>query len=117
MNKNFVSAKIHGICVTDKSVDYNGSVSICADLMAQAGIQNHEKVQIVNLNNGNRWETYALEADKGAFALNGGGARLGEHGDVCVVICYSMMETFEPFDVVFTNSDNIVTSKMNYANT
>ncbi len=117
MFKNYVSSKIHGIRVTDKSVHYNGSVSICKDLMKKAGIDNHEKVQIVNLTNGNRWETYALEGEPQAFTLNGGGARLGECGDVCVVICYSMMSEFTPFEIIFIDADNYIKEKMLYANT
>ena len=117
MLKNYVSAKIHGIRVTDKSIDYNGSVSICKSLMKKAGIDNYEKVQIVNLNNGNRWETYALESDHGVFTLNGGGARLGEVGDNCVIICYSMREVFLSFEVVFVDSDNSIKETLLYENT
>lgn len=89
--KTFVSAKLHGIRVTDKSVEYHGSVSICPKLLAAAGIEQYEQVHVVNLNNGNRWVTYAIEGEIGAFTLNGGGARLGEIGDSCVVMTYDLL--------------------------
>lgn len=114
--KHFVSAKIHGIRVTDKSIEYNGSVSICPHLMAMAGIDEHEKVQIVNLNNGQRWETYALKGDMYAFTLNGGGARLGEIGDECVVITYKLAETFESARVIFVDEQNLERGRMLYEN-
>jgi aspartate 1-decarboxylase len=112
--KSFVSAKIHGIRVTDKSVRYNGSVSICPELMKAAGIQQFEKVQIVNLTNGNRWETYAIEAAVKAFTLNGGGARLGEIGDECVIITYDVSEIFQSANVVFVNECNDIFKTMRY---
>jgi len=115
--KHWVSAKLHGISVTDKSVEYNGSVTICSELMKKAGIENHEKVQIVNLNNGNRWETYALAGESGVFSLNGGGARLGEVGDKCVIIAYRTRSAFLDFDVVFCGKDNFITHFIRYENT
>ena len=88
--KQFLSGKIHGLRVTDKDVGYTGSVTIDAALMRAAGIEPYEKVQVVNLSNGRRWETYALEGAPGAgqFVLNGGSARLGETADVCIVMSY-----------------------------
>ena len=117
--KTFVSAKIHGIRVTDKSVDYNGSVSIDAELMRQAGIDPYEQVDVIDLENGNRWTTYALPVERKtgenpAFTLNGGGARLGEVGDRCVVITYRQSERFEGTDVLFCESGNFVRDAMSY---
>ena len=106
--------KIHGIRVTDKSIQYNGSVSICPKLMKAAGIQQFEKVQVINLTNGNRWETYAIETAIKGFTLNGGGARLGEIGDECVIITYATSETFQPANVVFVNKDNDISRTMRY---
>lgn len=112
MSKTFVAGKIHGICVTKKSVDYNGSVSICPSLMKSAGINAFEQVHVINLNNGNRWVTYALPADHfEEFSLNGGGARLGELGDKCVILIYEQRERYEsgpPAAVIFVDSSNVM---------
>lgn len=99
----FVRAKIHGITVTDKSVEYHGSVSIGRDLLEAARIDPYERVEIVNLTNGQRWATYAIPAPEGEFTLNGGGARLGENGDRCVVMAFDFRAQFgpEPAQVVF----------------
>ena len=117
--KTFVSAKIHGIRVTDKSVDYNGSVSIDAALMRQAGIDPYEQVDVIDLENGNRWTTYALPVERKtgenpAFTLNGGGARLGEKGDRCVIITYRQSESFEGAEVIFCDAGNFVRDTMTY---
>lgn len=112
--KRWVSAKIHGIRVTDASVVYNGSVSICAKLMDLAGIEEYEEVQVVNLATGGRWTTYALKAPEGEFTLNGGGARLGVKGDQCVVMTYRTAEKFVPANVVFCSKDNSVLAEMVY---
>ncbi|MBY0561500.1 aspartate 1-decarboxylase [Hyphomicrobium sp.] len=103
--KMWVAGKIQRIRVTDKSLNYNGSVSIDAKLMGLAGIEAYEQVDIVNLSNGARWTTYAIPAEQGVFSLNGGGARLGEIGDRCVIMTYKMAEKFEPAPVVYIRSD------------
>ncbi|RLB66802.1 MAG: hypothetical protein DRH08_05280 [Deltaproteobacteria bacterium] len=85
--------------------------------MRHAGIEQFEKVQIVNLENGNRWETYVIKSnDSRAFTLNGGGAFLGDVGDKCVVICYSMRKRFKPFDIIFCDENNFVSQVMKYEN-
>jgi aspartate 1-decarboxylase len=114
--KTFVSAKIHGVRVTDKSVQYNGSVSICPQLMEEVGIEEFEKVQIVNLTNGNRWETYAIKARNHKFTLNGGGARLGEIGDECVIITYRTEHEFSGANVIFVGEDNFIRGATRYEN-
>jgi aspartate 1-decarboxylase len=106
MLKHFVSGKIHGICVTDKSLDYNGSATIPARLMELAGIEPFEKVQIVNKANGERWETYAIVGPPGEFRLNGAAARKGEVGDECLVIAYRLEERFTGAKVVFVDYRN-----------
>lgn len=115
--KEYVASKIHGIVVTDKSVHYHGSVSIASELMNIAAIEPYEMVHIVNLTNGNRWVTYAIPADPGCFTLNGGGARLGEIGDVCVVMTYRHAESFMGAAVVFCDQKNNIMEVSAYANT
>lgn len=113
--RTFVGAKLHGLRVTDKSVNYNGSVSIDAELMALASVAPYEQVHVVNLNNGARWVTYALPSDvPGLFTLNGGGARLGEVGDPCVVMTYRQEAAFSGADVIFIDEANTVRKVMRY---
>jgi aspartate 1-decarboxylase len=95
-------------------VNYHGSVSIDSELMAAADIHEYEQVTVVNLSNGNRWETYAIAGLKGQFTLNGGGARLGELGDACVVLTYRQSEEFNGADVLFVDEKNLITETMRY---
>jgi len=112
--KEYVHGKLHNIRVTDKSINYHGSVTICTDLLCASRIEPYQKVDIVNLNTGSRWTTYAVPGEKGSFKLNGGGARLGEIGDCCVVITYQTSETFQGADVVFCNENNEIEERMKY---
>ena len=104
--RSYVSAKLHNLSVTDKSVEYMGSVTIGRDLLALARIEEYERVDIVNLNNGNRWTTYVLAGPDGVFTLNGGGARLGEVGDRCVVMTYALGDRMHPAAVVHCALDD-----------
>jgi aspartate 1-decarboxylase len=113
--RSYVGAKIHDITVTDKSIRYFGSVSICQKLMAEAGIEPYEQVHVVNLDNGNRWVTYALPSKTpGAFTLNGGGARLGEIGDRCVILTYRMAAEFPGAKAVFCDPANKMIKTLPY---
>lgn len=104
--KEYIQGKIHNINVTAKSIDYHGSVTVCSLLLEQSGIDHYQKVDIVNLNNGNRWTTYTVPGALGSFELNGGGARLGEIGDKCVIIAYETKDRFEGASVIFCDRDN-----------
>jgi aspartate 1-decarboxylase len=115
MLRCFVSAKIHGLRVTDKSLDYNGSASIDRRLMEEVGLLPHEQVQVVNMNNGQRWTTYAIPSDEpGYFSLNGAAARLGELGDVCIVMAYAFAEKDPEAKVVFCDAQNRVRERTRY---
>lgn len=115
--KTYISSKIHGIRVTDKSVNYNGSVSISKVLCDAAEIDQYEQVDIVNLENGNRWTTYVLYLDKPeSFTLNGGGAYLGDVGDRCVVMTYAITDQYSPATVIFCDQDNQIKEKFLYEN-
>lgn len=114
--KTFVRAKIQDIVVTDKSLDYHGSISICPLLLAKAQIAVYEQVHVINLSNGHRWITYAIaSALSGTFTLNGGGARLGEIGDRCVVLTYEQAQQFTGAHVIYCTSDNKVKEVLQYA--
>ena len=113
--KTFISAKIHGIKITDKALGYNGSVTICPDLLKASGIEPYEQVQVINVNNGERFITYAIKAEKkGYFSLNGGCARLGELGDKCLVLTYKQEENFSGANVVFCTEDNGIKEETRY---
>lgn len=94
MFRTLLKAKIHGATVTDARLDYMGSLTIDKALMDCAGILPHEKVQVVNLNNGARFETYALEgpSESGEICVNGGAARLVTRGDRILIMTFAMVE-------------------------
>lgn len=108
--RKYLLAKLHRIRVTEASIDYIGSVAIDEDFMDLAGITINEEVQIVDVDNGNRWTTYAIPATRGSkiMSLNGGGAYLGKIGDKLVVMTYTLSD--EPIipKAVFFGKDNEV---------
>lgn len=114
---SYIHGKVHGVSVTDKSVSYHGSVSLSRSLLQLAGFAPYEQVHVINLNNGARWTTYLLPLEEEhAFTLNGGGARLGEIGDKCVLMTFAWSETYLPAAVVFCDSENHVAEVGEYAN-
>lgn len=90
-------AKIHRATVTETNLDYEGSLSLDSRLLDAAGILPFEKVEVVNLNTGGRFETYAIPAaaGSGTVALNGGAARLGQAGDPVIVLAYALVPAAE----------------------
>ncbi|HZW37811.1 MAG: aspartate 1-decarboxylase [Syntrophothermus sp.] len=93
MTREMFRAKIHRATVTMAELYYEGSITVDKTLLDAAGILPFEKVQVVNVNNGSRLETYTLEgeADSGIICLNGPAARLGAVGDEVIIITYSHM--------------------------
>jgi aspartate 1-decarboxylase len=87
-------SKIHRAKVTEANLDYEGSITIDKRLLDAANILANEKVQVVNLNNGARFETYVFvgEEDCGTICLNGPAARLGQVGDLLIIISYCHLE-------------------------
>jgi len=107
-----VKSKIHRVKVTGADLNYIGSITIDEDLMDGANIVEGEKVQIVNNNNGERLETYAIPGPRnsGEITLNGAAARKVAVGDVLILITYAMMDieeakTFKP-SLLFPNEEN-----------
>lgn len=90
MLRTLMHAKLHGARVTDHNLDYQGSITIDRDLLDAVGILPHERVQVVDKNNGNRFETYVFEGPRGAgdICVNGAAARLVARGDELIVIAY-----------------------------
>lgn len=89
-----MKSKIHGATVTEANLKYTGSITIDKTLLKASDILPFERVQIVNLNNGSRVETYVMEgaAGSGTICMNGAAARWAEVGDKVIIISYSLME-------------------------
>lgn len=100
MKRTLLNAKIHRAVVTGANLNYIGSIAIDGHLLKEADILPFEQVSIVNLNNGERWETYAIEAPHGSgtIELNGGGARLVHAGDIVIIMTYIQVDTPLPAD-------------------
>ncbi len=90
-------SKIHRARVTEAELYYEGSLTVDTDLLKAAGILSYEKVQVVNVNNGERFETYIIpgKAATGVICLNGPAARLGSVGDEVIIISYAEFEEAE----------------------
>ncbi|HCY35865.1 MAG: aspartate 1-decarboxylase [Candidatus Margulisiibacteriota bacterium] len=90
-------SKIHRATVSDKNINYEGSITIDKKLLLLSNIFPYEKVQVVNINNGKRFETYVIEGkeDSGEICMNGAAARLVELGDKIIIIAYGMLSDEE----------------------
>jgi len=111
---HLVKSKIHRVKVTGAELNYIGSITIDQDLLDAANIVEGEKVQVVNNNNGERLETYAIPGPRGSgeITLNGAAARKVSKGDVLILITYAILtqeeaKTFKP-SLVFPNQDNLL---------
>ncbi len=94
MNIEVVKSKIHKVTVTEANLQYVGSITIDEELMKAANIIENEKVQVVNVNNGERLETYVIKGErgKGEICLNGPAARKATVGDVVIIISYACLD-------------------------
>ena len=106
-----LKSKLHCVRVTEANLNYMGSITIDEDLMDAANLIAGEKVQIVNNNNGERFETYIIKGERGSgcICLNGAAARKVQVGDICIIISYAMMDfeeakSFQP-TVVFPDTE------------
>lgn len=111
-----MKGKIHRATVTQADLHYEGSISIDRDLLDQAGILPNEQVDILNIDNGERFTTYAITAPRGSktFGLNGAAARKVQVGDRVIIITYAQMDaevakSYEP-NVVLLNANNEIIS-------
>ena len=107
-----LKSKLHRAKITQAELNYVGSITIDEDLMDAANIIANEKVQIVNNNNGARFETYVIKGERGTgtICLNGATARLAQVGDVVIIMSYAYMEVeearnYEPI-LIFPDNDN-----------
>lgn len=90
-------SKIHRATITDKNLNYIGSITIDARLIRLAELVPWEKVQVININTGERFDTYVIEGKPGSgtIALNGGAARKGEIGDLLIIVAYGLIDKTE----------------------
>ena len=107
-----LKSKLHRVTVTEANLHYMGSITIDEDLMDAAGLIAGEKIQVVNNNNGERFETYVIKGERGSgcICLNGAAARKVQVGDVVIIIAYALMDineakTFSP-TIVFPKEGN-----------
>ena len=115
-----LKGKIHRATVTQAELDYVGSITVDQDLLDASGIMEYEKVEIVNINNGERFETYTISGERGSgvICLNGAAARLVHKNDKIIIMAYGLFSAEEakehkPF-VVFVHEDNKVHSVSRY---
>jgi len=110
-----LKSKIHRARVTRLNLDYEGSITIDRKIMEEADILPYEQVQVLNINNGARFVTYAIkgETDSGEICLNGAAARLGVEGDIIIILSYCHVEDEEAHrlapKVVYVNAQNAIT--------
>ncbi|MFH1710058.1 MAG: aspartate 1-decarboxylase [bacterium] len=95
MMRTMLKSKLHRLTVTDTNINYEGSITIDKNLIKVSDILPGERVQVVNLNNGERFETYVIEGGKGVVCLNGAAARLAASGDKVIVIAYATVDESE----------------------
>ena len=115
-----LKAKIHRATVTQAELDHVGSITVDMDLLEQAGILEYEKVQIVDVNNGSRFETYTIAGERGSgvMCLNGAAARMVQTGDKIILMAYAQVTPEEASElrptVLFVDEKNKVTKVTNY---
>ena len=118
MQRILLKSKIHNARETHANLFYEGSITIDENLMEKADIVEHEQVQVVNCNNGARFETYVIKGERGSgmICLNGPAARLGNVGDTVHILTYAVVseeerEFFKPVVLVLSDRNSIVEEK------
>ncbi len=118
MTLEMLKGKIHRATVKQAQLDYVGSITIDKELMKAAGILEYEKVQVVNVNNGERFETYVISGEDGMICLNGAAARCASVGDKVIIMAYAQFTPEEAAvhkpTVVFVDENNKPTRIANY---
>lgn len=120
MTLTMLKSKIHRARVTEADLNYVGSITIDSALLKASGILEYEKVQVVNVNNGSRIETYVIsgEENSGVICLNGAAARHAQPGDVVIIMAYAQMNESEAAEyspkVVIVDENNKVSDIVNY---
>ena len=106
--------KIHRATITDSNIDYEGSITIDRKLMEEADILPYEQVQVLDINNGSRFTTYAIEGGPGEICINGAAARLVSVGDLVIILSYCHLNDEEARNcrptLVHVDANNVSTS-------
>ncbi len=117
MQTTMMKAKLHRACVTHSELDYEGSCAIDGEILDFSGIREYEQIQIFNINNGQRFTTYAIRAVEGSriFSINGAAARLACPGDLIIVCTFGIYDeqeliNFKPTLVYFNERNEIIRS-------
>jgi aspartate 1-decarboxylase len=109
-----LKSKIHRATVTDANINYEGSITVDRELLKAADILPYEQVHVLDVNNGTRLTTYAIEGERGEICLNGAAARLVNKGDIVIILSYSNYEGSELRDyhprLVYVDAQNRITS-------
>lgn len=121
MNLTMLYSKIHRASVSDANLNYVGSITIDKELLVAAGLREGQKVDIVNINNGERFSTYVIEGGKGDMCLNGAAARKVQVGDKIIVMAYASysqeeLKTYEPKVVLVNEKNQIIAIKKELKN-
>jgi len=113
-----LKSKIHKAIITETDLYYEGSISIDRDLMEEVGLIAYEKVSIYNINNGNRFDTYVIEGERGSgmIGVNGAAARLVHYGDEIIIVSFALLndnevKTHKPL-VIAIEKDNKIYRKV-----
>jgi aspartate 1-decarboxylase len=109
---NVLKSKIHRAVVTGADLNYEGSIAIDKKLIKAADLNKFERVEIYNINNGERFATYVIEGKDGEISLNGAAARLVQTGDLIIIACYAQIDekeikSFKP-KIVFVDEKNAI---------
>ena len=116
MRIEVLKSKIHRVKITQAELHYVGSITVDEALMEAADIVENEKVQVVNINNGERLETYVIKGERnsGEICLNGPAARKGQVGDIVIIISYASIDKTDAGNhspiLVFPNDNNLLTA-------
>lgn len=117
MLRTFLKGKIHRATVTQTDIDYNGSISISAELLAKSNIAEFEQVDVYNITNGSRFTTYAIKAEEGSgtIGINGAAAHLTKTGDLVIICAYGILNEAEIANhkpaIILVDKNNKVTNE------
>ncbi|GAH30935.1 unnamed protein product [marine sediment metagenome] len=111
--RTMLKSKIRRAHVTETNINYEGSITIDKKLMEEADIFPYERVEVLNLNNGARFDTYAIEGGKGEICINGAAARLAIKGDIIIILSYCYVNDDEARNfipkLVYVDANNAIT--------
>ena len=115
MLKEFLCSKIHRATITDSNLEYVGSITIDEELIEKAGISEWQKVDILDINNGERFQTYVIKGERGSkcFCVNGAAARKVQKGDKIIIVAYGYyneqeLKTHKPQIVLLDDKNNVM---------